>query len=63
MTYNYVLRFLMEIYSKIHVEQPAPHGVHRHRQMSVTDKQTDKNSTFSVAPAAGEIRAPPNQAC
>jgi len=36
---------------------------------SVTDRQTDKqtdkqtkNSTFSVAPAAGEIRAPPNLA-
>ena len=28
-----------------------------------TDKQTDKkNSTFLAAPAAGEIRAPPNLA-
>ena len=27
---------------------------------SVTDRQTDKNSTFLATPAAGEIRAPPN---
>jgi len=27
-----------------------------------TDKQTKKNSTFLAAPAAGEIRAPPNLA-
>jgi len=27
-----------------------------------TDKQTEKNSLFLAAPAAGEIRAPPNLA-
>ena len=65
-TCYYVLRFLMEINSKIHAEQPAPPGVHWQRsdkRNEQTDRQTDRqtnNSTFLAAPAAGEIRAPPN---
>jgi len=64
----------MEINSKIHVEQPAPPGVHRQRTTTGAtwrtspaqcsqkrDKQT-KNSTFLAASEAGEIRAPPNLA-
>ena len=61
-TYNYVLRFLIEINSTIHVEQLAPPGEPRQRSVhrgvtdrqSVTDRQT-KNSTFLAAPVAGEI--------
>ena len=58
----------MEINIKIHVEQRAPPGVHRQRsdeRDEQTNKQTDrqtKNSTFLVAPAAGEIRSQPNWA-
>jgi len=57
----------MEINSKIHEEQLAPPGVQRgvQRQRShKRDRQTNrpKNSTFLAAPAAGEIRAPPNLA-
>jgi len=62
--YNYVLRFLIEINSKIHVEQPAPPSIHWHcsdKRDGQTNKQT-KNSTFLAAPAVGEIRAPPNLA-
>jgi len=51
----------MEINSKIHVEQPAPPGVHRQRS-DKRDEQTDKKFNFFGCPAAGEIRAPPNLA-
>ena len=59
-TYNYVLRFLMEINSKIHVEQTAPPGIHR-QHSDKRDGQTDrqKNSTFLAAPAAGELNPSP----
>ena len=41
---NYVLRFLMELNSKIQIEQPAPPGVHRQRSEK-RDEQTNKQET------------------
>jgi len=51
----------MEINSKIHVEQPAPPGIHR-RRSDKRDGQTDKKINVFGHPAMGEIRAPPNLA-
>jgi len=54
----------MELNSKLQIEQPAPPGVHRQRsdkRDEQTNKQeTNKKTTFLAAPAAAEIRAPPN---
>ena len=60
--YNYVLRFLMEINIKIHVEQLAPPRVHQQRSDEhgeQTDRQT-KSATFLATPVTGEIRAAAN---
>jgi len=41
----------MEIDRKIHVEQPAPHGVHRQHSAKCdrqTNKQTDKTSGYAT---------------
>jgi len=51
-TYNYVVRFLKETNSKIHIEQPAPPGVHRQRS-DKRDVQTDKKLNVFGRPGGG----------
>jgi len=48
----------MEINSKIHVEQPAPHGVH-HQHSAKRDGQTKKTKRFS--PPRRRVKSKPHQ--
>jgi len=60
--YNYVLRFLMEINIKIHVEQPAPPGVRRQHCSDERDEQTDKqNKTQHFWPPQWQVKSEPHQ--
>ena len=58
---NYVLQFLMEINSKIHVEQPAPPGVPTAQCSQKRDGQTDRQKTQRFWPSRWRVKSEPHQ--